>query len=112
MVGVVAVGHRFVPATWAVAMRLVVPAALVVRRTPRGIRGAHRDRVLLDLRPALKMQMPVVEIVLVPVVLDPSVATVGAVNVRVGRVRVLGLRLKRHWFLRLVKSGRGVFAAR
>jgi hypothetical protein len=68
--------------------------------------------VLLDLRSTLKMQVPIVEIVLVPIVLDPSVATVGAVNVRVGRVCVLGLRLKRHLFLRLVKSGRGAFAAR
>ena len=49
--------------------------------------------MLLDLRSALEVEMTIVEIVLVPVMLDAGVAAIGAVNVRVGRLRVLGLRL-------------------
>jgi ABC-type amino acid transport system permease subunit len=93
---VVAVGHGFVAAAWAVAMGLVVSVALVIGGARRRIRGAHRDRVLLHPRSLLVVKVPVVEIVLMPIVLDTSVAAVGAVNVRVAAARMLGLRLWRH----------------
>jgi hypothetical protein len=60
VVAVVAMRDRLVPAARAMTMGLFVAATLMIRRTSRRIRGAHRDRVLLDLRPGLKMQVPIV----------------------------------------------------
>jgi uncharacterized paraquat-inducible protein A len=101
VVRVIAVRHRIVSAAWAMPVGLVVTIALVILCARRRVRGAHADPMLLHLRPALVVKVPVVKIVLVTVVLDTGVAAIRAVNVgmrgpRMVRVRVLRLRLWRH----------------
>ncbi len=80
VIGVIAVGDRIVPARGAVNMSLVVPAACGVLWSARGrVLPADRERVLVDMIAVSVMEVPVVEEVLVPVVLDPLVAAAGAV---------------------------------
>jgi hypothetical protein len=101
VVRVIAVWHGRVSAAWAVMMGLIVPAALMVRRTGRRVRLTDGNRMLFHGRPILIMKMAIVHIVLMAVMCDARVAAVGAVNVwmgglRVVWLRVLGLRLWRH----------------
>jgi hypothetical protein len=80
-------------------MGFVVTIALVIRRARRRVRGGHADSMLLHLRPALVVKVPIVKIVLMTVVLDAGVAAIRAVDVgmRIPRmVRLLRLRLWRH----------------
>jgi hypothetical protein len=93
IIGVIAVRHRFVSAAGAVSVRRVVSGAFVIRCASRRVQLAHRDRVLLDPGPALKMQVAVVQVVLMSIVCDASVAAVGAMNVLVARLGMLALRL-------------------
>jgi hypothetical protein len=93
VVGVITVRHGLVPTAGPVSVGRVVSLALVVRRTCRRVRLAHRDRMLLDPRSALMMQVAVVKVVLMAVVLDGRVPATGAMNVRMARLRMLRLRL-------------------
>jgi hypothetical protein len=105
VIRVIAVRHGVVSAAGAVAMGSFVTVALVIRRARRRVRGAHADPVLLHLRPALVVKVPVVKIVLVAVVLDADVAAIRAVNVGMRSPRMVGLRLFRLRLWRHVPSG-------
>ena len=88
IIDVIAVRDRFVAATGAVDMRGVVAGA--GRGVAVGIRGADFDDVLIDMPRVRMMQMPVVQVIDVPVVLHRSVAAVGAVLVVVVGMNVAG----------------------
>lgn len=89
IVGVVAVGHRFVPAVRPVHMPFFMTAALVSRRAERRIVAADRDAMLLDPALARVVQMSVVQIIGVTLVLHRRMPAVGTVCVRVAIVNVL-----------------------
>ena len=89
VVGVVAVRDRVVPARGSVNVIRVVRARAVGRRASRGVRSADRERVLVDVARVRVMQVPIVEEVLMPVVLDRLVAATGPVLVVVTLVRLV-----------------------
>ncbi len=77
VIDMIPVRHRFVPAARAVDLGGIVAGA--GRGVPVGIRGAHFDDVLVHMIAVRMMQMPVVQIIDVPVVFDRRVAAAGAV---------------------------------
>jgi len=79
VIDMIAVRDRLVAAAEAVDVRGVVARA--GRSVTVGIRGADFDDVLIDMTPMRMMQMPVVQIVDMPVVFDGGVAAAGAVFV-------------------------------
>jgi hypothetical protein len=87
IVGVIAMRHRFVAAPRSVTMRRLVAATTMLGAAAVGIGGAHLDDVLLDPAIVLVMQMPVVQVIHVPVVANRNMTAAGTV-----RVRVIGLR--------------------
>ena len=70
VVHVVAVRNGFVAAALSMNMALVVPRALVRWRALIGVLLAHRDLVLIDVITVGMMQVPVVQVVDVPIVFD------------------------------------------
>ncbi len=58
VINMVAVRHGLVAAACAVVVGLVVPAAVVIGRARRGIRGIHGDLVLLTFDPSWKRRCP------------------------------------------------------
>ena len=98
VVGVVAVGHGLVAAIRAVDMARLVSAAIVSRGALGGIGGVDRERVLVDVPDVRMMQMPVMQVIGVPIVLDRRMSAAGAVNVIVvGMLLARGLSdLVRH----------------
>ena len=86
VVGVVAVGHGLVAAIRAVDMARLVSAAIVRRGALGGIGGVDRERVLVDVPDVRMMQMPVMQVIGVPIVLDGRMTAAGAVNVIVANV--------------------------
>src|SRR5262249_3879213 len=93
VIRMVGVRHRLVPTAGTMVMRCIMPGALVIGRAGVRVRVAHRNRVFLDLRTILMVQMAVVQVILMPVMLDEGVSAVGPVYVGMGRLRMLGLRL-------------------
>ncbi len=69
IVGVVAVGHGFVPAVRAVHMRLLMTAALVSRSAQRRIVAADGYAMLLNASRGGVVQMAIVQIIGVALVL-------------------------------------------
>jgi hypothetical protein len=96
VIGVVAVGDRFVPAVLAVRMGSFVASARVRGRAIRRVRAADAESVLVDVIAVHVVQVPVVEEVLVAVVLDGLVTAIRSVNVLVLVVRLV---LVTHRFL-------------
>ena len=74
VVHVVAVRHRFVAAARPMSVPLLVPAASVVGRAIRRVRGADRQGVFLNLAAALVVQVAVVQVVRVVAVPQCRVA--------------------------------------
>jgi hypothetical protein len=58
VIHVIAMGHRFVPARWAMLVR-----AARLRRALDGVGGVDRDRVLVDVIIVHMVQMPVVQVI-------------------------------------------------
>lgn len=79
VIDVVAMRDRFVPAAGAVDVTGLVPAA--GRGVAIGIRSADLDDVFIDMIAMRMMQVPVVQIIDVPVVFHRSVAAAAAVSV-------------------------------
>jgi hypothetical protein len=77
VINVVPVRDGFVPAAGAVDMRGVVAGAGL--GVTVGICGTDFDDVFIDMLPMLMMQVPVVQVIDVPVVFHRDVAAVGAV---------------------------------
>ena len=79
VIDVVAMRDRFMAATGAVDMRSIVAGA--GRGVAVGIRRADFDDVLIDVPGVRVVQMPVVQVIDVPVMFDRGVAAAGAVFV-------------------------------
>lgn len=92
VVGVVAVRDGFVAAAGAVSVSLVVRSAGVAGGAGRGVRAADGDGVLVGVVAMHVVQVPIVEVVGVPVVLDGNVSAARAVGVRMLVVRLMGHR--------------------
>jgi hypothetical protein len=89
IIDVPAVRDGFVPAAGTVSMASGVPAACVRRRARRRVRGRHPDGAFVDVPVVGPMQMPLVDVVRVPVVLNGHVAAPGAVRMRVLHVNAV-----------------------
>lgn len=74
IVGVVAVGNRFVPAIGAVSVPLVVPATAVRGRALGWIRGIDGEAALVDVVAMNMVQMSIVQVVAVVAMADGLVA--------------------------------------
>jgi hypothetical protein len=88
VVDVITVGNGGVTAVRAVLVALFVLAAIVLRRAIGGIGRADVERVLFNASLAHVVQVAVVEVVDVIVVLDPLVASVRPMLVRVSGVMI------------------------
>jgi hypothetical protein len=88
IVNVVAMRHGFVSAIRSMNVVFAVAAAVVSWSTDIGILGRHLQDMFVNVIPVHVVQMPVVEIIHVPVVLDPRVAAAGPMLVRVTSVLV------------------------
>jgi hypothetical protein len=83
VVRVIAVRDSVVPTSGPVDVGIVVAPARMRRRAVGGVRAADGEAVLIDVIAMRMMEMSVVEIVLVPIVLDLFVTASGAVLVLV-----------------------------
>jgi hypothetical protein len=86
VVDMVAVRHRFVPASWSVDMPRLMPAAVVSGRTLVRIIRADLKPVLVYVIGMWMVQMPIMQIIDVIVVPDSGMATIRAVLMIVIRV--------------------------
>ena len=89
IVHVVAVRYRFVPAIRSMNMPSLMTAALVPAGAICRILSRHRQNVLVNVPFMRMMQMPVMQIVDVPFVLNRGVPAPGPVNVRMIFVYVM-----------------------
>ena len=89
IVGVVAVGNRFVSAIRAMSVPLIVSATAVRGRALLWIRGIDRDAALIDVVAVDVMQMPLVQVVAVVAMVNALVATAGLMDMLVCRVRLV-----------------------
>jgi hypothetical protein len=107
VVGVIAVRDRFMAAAGAVRVILPVITTRMGRRAVRRVRATHGELVLVDVVAMRMVQVPVVEVVGVPVVLDLRVAAVRAVLmivVLVFRVIVAHRRVPFAWLAQPLQS--------
>jgi len=81
IVHVIAVRNRDVSTPIAMLVCRVMSTAAMLRRAIGRIRRRHVDAMFFDRRAVLMVQVPVVEIVHVPIVHDGGVATTQAVHV-------------------------------
>jgi hypothetical protein len=92
IIGMVAVWHGLVAATRSVFVIRIVLAATMVRAAAIGIRGAHRNGMLVDMIVMRVMQMAVVEIIGVAVVANRNVAAALSVCMRMIGVNAIVVR--------------------
>lgn len=90
VVGVVAMRNRLMAAAGAVLVPLAVYSTGVVGGAVVGVLRADLQAVLLDPLSARVVEMPIVQVVYVPIVFDGGVPTPVAVAVGVSFVAVLG----------------------
>ncbi len=89
IVHVIAVRYRFVPATLSMDMPSLMTAALVPARAICRILSRYRQDVLVNVPFMWMMQMPVMQIVDVPFVLNRNVPAPGPMNMRMIFVYVM-----------------------
>jgi hypothetical protein len=82
VIDVVPVRHRGVATIGAVHVSFGVPAAAVFGRALAGIRRRGRQSMLVVVLPARVMQVPLVQVIDVPLVLHRQVPTTGAMAMR------------------------------
>jgi hypothetical protein len=87
VVDVIAVRHRFVPATLPMLMIIRVASARMALRTPRRIRVRHPELVLVDVITVHVVHVPIMQVIRVTLVVDLRVPASRAVRVRVAAVR-------------------------
>jgi hypothetical protein len=87
IIGVAAVGNRFMSATSLMRVLRVVRTTRVARSTGRRIRTALRKNVFIDVPLMGTVKMPVMQIIDVIFVFDSGVPATGAMRVRVLVVR-------------------------
>jgi hypothetical protein len=83
VVRVIAVGHRFMPAAWAVPVGGFVTAAGASRIAFRGIGGIHFQPVFVDMIAVHIVHVAIVKETLVPIVQESRVAALISVLMRV-----------------------------
>lgn len=105
IVDVVAVRHHFVAATFPMHVAGFVPGAVVAAGAIFRVRRADSDRVLVDVTFVRMVQVPIVEIIHMPVMRNRLVSAARAVDVIVVFVGVMAHRE----FFPFVK-GSGVFS--
>jgi hypothetical protein len=96
IIRVVAVRHGFVAAAYAVDMARFVAAAVVLRGTRVGVRGVDGQHMFVDMIAVRMMQVPVVQIIRVPIMFHRRMAAASAVLMVVIGMRFTGLRLIGH----------------
>ena len=105
VVRVPTVRDRLMPTAGSVLVVLLVLAARVSGGALVGIRGRDCDLVLVHMVAMLIMQMPIVQVIRVPVVLDRRVTTAGLVFVTVPRMALTcGAHLPLSFVLGFVKG--------
>ena len=90
IVGVIAMRHRFVTASRAVAMRRIMAAATVFRAAAVRVGGTDFDDVLVDMPVVWVLQMTVIQVVQVPLVANRKMATAGTMHVQMIGVSSVG----------------------
>ncbi len=80
VIDVIAVRHCFVATIFTMHMRRVVSAAFMAVRASRRVRLRHRQYMLVKMTFMRMMQMPVVQVIYMPFVLNCSVSTPRPVN--------------------------------
>lgn len=83
VVDVVAVRHRLMAATIAMRVLGLMALAVVLGRAVVGVRGVHRDDVLVDVVAVGMVEVSLVQVIDVVAVLDGRVAAAGPMLVRV-----------------------------
>ena len=83
VVDMVAMGHPFMAAIRTMNVPFIVTGAVMVSRASVGIRCVHFEHVLIDMIPVHMVQVPVMQVVDVPVMADGLVPAVRPVLVRV-----------------------------
>lgn len=78
IVDVISMGNGLMATVRTVLMRCLVGAAVMFRSAIRRVGGAHFQHMLVHMVPMRMVQMPVVEVVFMPFVLDGGMATTGA----------------------------------
>lgn len=81
VIGVAAMRHRFVSATRSMDMSRVVAAAAVTGRAAIRVVGRHLDHVFVDVAVMRVMQMPLVQVIGMPVMPHGRMAAAGTVLV-------------------------------
>lgn len=101
VIHVIAVWHRFVSAAGTMDVILGMFATVVLRGAAGRVAGIHSESVFLDHACGLMVQMPIVEVIHVPFVLNGSVATLGSMLMVVSVMMVSHvnplLPLKNEW---------------
>jgi hypothetical protein len=82
VVGVVAVGHRLMPATRAMGMSGVMPTTGMTGGAMVRVGSRHRDHVLVDVPFMRMMEMAIVKVVCVPIVAHRLMAAAGIMLMR------------------------------
>lgn len=90
VVDVLAVGHSFMTAAFAVDVALSVAGARMVWGTGLGVRRADGEQAFVDVAVVGVMQVPVVEVVDVVVMSNGGVATRRSMNVTMVGVGLVG----------------------
>jgi hypothetical protein len=86
IINMISMRHLFMPAVRAVSMCAIVRLALMVGCAPVRVRAADGDGMLVDMAVMDMMQVPVMEIVGMPVVADRGMSAIRTVRVAVRRV--------------------------
>ncbi len=94
VVDVVSMRNGLMAASRSVLVPGLMPAALMLRRTPIGICRRHLDRVLIDVVAVHVMQVPVVQIIDMIAVAHRGVPASGTMLMRV--IGVMGFLARRH----------------
>jgi len=91
VVDVVAVRYHCVATSWSVGVRLSVGAAGVVRGAGSGISATDGETMLVNMIGMWVVEMPIVQIVDVPLVLNRGMAAIRAVLVGMSFVDVVSI---------------------
>lgn len=88
IVEMIPVGNRFMATAGPVNVACLVPRAGMIRRTHIRVFVADLQAMLVDMITVRKMEIPIMQVVDVALVLDPRVATTGAVSMTVSFMNV------------------------
>ncbi len=96
IIRVVAMWNGFVTAALSVDMARLVAAAVVLRCTRVGVRGVDGQHMFVNMIAVRMMQMPVVQVIRVPIMFHRRMAAASAVLMVMIGMRLAGVRLIGH----------------